>query len=380
MSHHHVAIGVIFLISGHFYRTNFRRGHIIRSLVKKHRMDRWSLETYRDYTLYLPTSTVSNIVLRGRSRRIIGGEFNQQMIPNFFEKRENINFGSFDDVYLRKINRAFSEKNFKASFFIDNKGGDNQLLYKYVVESIHLQLSLALASLGVVTSLVAQHMYRLPPYVFIGSDFTTTAALYVHHQYIAGFIMVGAFVHGAIFLVRDFSGRNMSQLYGTRNDADVLTRVLQEKETLIAHLRWVCLFLGFHITGLYVHNDVFEAFGMPEKKILIEPIFAQWVQCLHGKTFYNFGTLFFNQIKSLFWSPGWFSAINDSQNSLFLIIGPGDFLAHHAIALGLHTTTLILVKGGLDARGSKLMPDKKDFGYSFPCDGPGRGGTCDISG
>ena len=49
------------------------------------------------------------------------------------------------------------------------------------------------------------------------------------------------------------------------------------------------------------------------------------------------------------------------------------------LLLGLHTTTLILVKGALDARGSKLMPDKKDFGYSFPCDGPGRGGTCDIS-
>jgi photosystem I P700 chlorophyll a apoprotein A2 len=40
-------------------------------------------------------------------------------------------------------------------------------------------------------------------------------------------------------------------------------------------------------------------------------------------------------------------------------IGPGDFLVHHAIALGLHTTTLILVKGALDARGSKLMPDKR---------------------
>uniref|UniRef100_K4AEE2 Photosystem I n=1 Tax=Setaria italica TaxID=4555 RepID=K4AEE2_SETIT len=62
-----------------------------------------------------------------------------------------------------------------------------------------------------------------------------------------------------------------------------------------------------------------------------------------------------------------------------LLLGPGDFLVHHAIALGLHTTTLILVKGALDARGSKLMPDKKDFGYSFPCDGPGHGGTCDIS-
>ncbi|AES78955.1 photosystem I P700 chlorophyll A apoprotein [Medicago truncatula] len=51
------------------------------------------------------------------------------------------------------------------------------------------------------------------------------------------------------------------------------------------------------------------------------------------------------------------------------IVSPGDFLVHHAIALGLHTTTLILVKGALDACGSKLMSDKKDFGYSFPCDG-----------
>ena len=40
---------------------------------------------------------------------------------------------------------------------------------------------------------------------------------------------------------------------------------------------------------------------------------------------------------------------------------------------------IYLGKGALDARGSRLMPDKKDFGYSFPCDGPGRGGTCDIS-
>ena len=79
------------------------------------------------------------------------------------------------------------------------------------------------------------------------------------------------------------------------------------------------------------------------------------------------------------WLPYWLGAINDPVSSVFLPIGPGDFLVHHAIALGLHTTTLILVKGALDARGSRLMPDKKDFGYSFPCDGPGRGGTCDIS-
>ncbi|KAF3784870.1 Photosystem I P700 chlorophyll a apoprotein A2 [Nymphaea thermarum] len=74
----------------------------------------------------------------------------------------------------------------------------------------------------------------------------------------------------------------------------------------------------------------------------------------------------------------WLNAINENRNSLLLTIGPGDFLVQHAIALGLYTTTLILVKGALDARGSKLMPDKKDFGYSFPCGGLGRCGTCDI--
>jgi len=63
----------------------------------------------------------------------------------------------------------------------------------------HFQLGLALASLRVITSLVAQHMYSLPA-AFIAQDFTTQTALYTHHQYIAGFIMTGAFAHGAIFL------------------------------------------------------------------------------------------------------------------------------------------------------------------------------------
>ena len=55
----------------------------------------------------------------------------------------------------------------------------------------------------------------------------------------------------------------------------------------------------------------------------------------------------------------------------------GDVLVHHAIALGLHTTVLVLLKAALNGRSSKLMPDKGAFGYGFPCDGPGRGGTCD---
>ncbi|GKE08787.1 receptor-like protein kinase FERONIA, partial [Tanacetum coccineum] len=57
---------------------------------------------------------------------------------------------------------------------------------------------LGLASLGVITSLVSQHMYSLSAYAFIARDFSTQAALYTHHQYIAGFIMTEAFAHGAI--------------------------------------------------------------------------------------------------------------------------------------------------------------------------------------
>jgi photosystem I P700 chlorophyll a apoprotein A2 len=256
-------------------------------------------------------------------------------------------------------------------------GRGHKGLYNTINNSLHFQLGLALASLGVITSLVAQHMYYLPAYAFIAQDFTTQAALYTHHQYIVRFIMTGAFAHGAIFLIRDYNPE--------QNEDNVLARMLEQKEAIIYHLSWVSLLLGFHTLGIYVHNDVMLAFDTPKKQILIEPIFAQWIQSAHGKTLYGFDVLLssasgpaFDASKSI-WLPGWLNSINDNNNSLFLIIGPRDFLVHHAIALGLHTTTLILVKGDLDARGSKLMPDKKDFGYSFPCDGPGWGGTCDIS-
>lgn len=258
-----------------------------------------------------------------------------------------------------------------------NLGDGHKGLYETVNNSLHFQLGLALAALGVITSLVAQHMYSLPPYAFLVQDHTTMAALYTHHQYIAGFIMTGAFAHGAIFFVRDYESE--------KNKGNVLYRILDHKEAIISHLSWVSLFLGFHTLGLYVHNDVVQAFGTPEKQILIEPVFAQWIQSAHGKNIYGFEYLLSSNSSnaalagSNIWLPGWLSGINDLSGSLFLQIGPGDFLVHHAIALGLHTTTLILVKGALDARGSRLMPDKKDFGYSFPCDGPGRGGTCDIS-
>jgi photosystem I P700 chlorophyll a apoprotein A2 len=78
-------------------------------------------------------------------------------------------------------------------------------------------------------------MYSLPPYAFLAQDFTTQASLY-HHQYIAGFIMC-AFLHGAIFFIRDYDPE--------ANKGNVLARMLEHKEAIISHLSWVSLFLGF---------------------------------------------------------------------------------------------------------------------------------------
>jgi photosystem I P700 chlorophyll a apoprotein A2 len=70
-------------------------------------------------------------------------------------------------------------------------------------------------------------------------------------------------------------------------------------------------------------------------------LFAQWIQSAQGKSVYGFDLLLsssssvaFGGAQSL-WLPGWLEAINSNTNSLFLTIGPGDFLVHHAIALGL---------------------------------------------
>nr|QYJ54854.1 photosystem I P700 apoprotein A2 [Diplandrorchis sinica] len=162
-------------------------------------------------------------------------------------------------------------------------------LYGTINNSLHFQLGLALASLGVITSLVAQHMYSLPAYAFyafIAQDFTTQAALYTHHQYIAGFIMTGTFAHGAIFFIRDYNPE--------QNEDNVLARMLDHKEAITSqtsHLSWASLFLGFHTLALYVHNDVMLAFGTP-----------------------------FNAGRRSIWLPGWLNAINENSNSLFLTL------------------------------------------------------------
>ena len=62
-----------------------------------------------------------------------------------------------------------------------------------------------------------------------------------------------------------------------------------------------------------------------------------------------------------------------------LELATADYIVHSIHAFTIHVALLILSKGILYARNSRLVSDKLELGFRYPCDGPGRGGTCQIS-
>jgi photosystem I P700 chlorophyll a apoprotein A1 len=254
-------------------------------------------------------------------------------------------------------------------------GQGHKGLYEILTTSWHAQLAINLALLGSLTIIVAHHMYAMPPYPYQATDYATQLSLFTHHTWIGGFLIVGAGAHGAIFMVRDYDP--------AKNVDNLLDRMIRHRDAIISHLNWVCIFLGFHSFGLYIHNDTMRAFGRPQDMfsdtgIQLQPIFAQWVQSLHtlapGNTAPNALTT------ASYAFGGDVVAVGGKVAMMPITLGTADFLVHHIHAFTIHVTVLILLKGVLYARGSRLIPDKANLGFRFPCDGPGRGGTCQVSG
>jgi photosystem I P700 chlorophyll a apoprotein A2 len=169
-------------------------------------------------------------------------------------------------------------------------------------KSLDLQLSLVHTAAGYMTSVVTQHIYSLLPYQYLSYHYITTLALHIHHQYIASFLMMAVLSHTTIYLIRDY----------TIGHTQAHTNNLPS--SILAHLTWICLFLGFHSSCVYIHNDTTIAFGSSSKQILIEAVFASIIQ---------------------------------ESSSKIMPLGAGDQIAHHAIALGLHVTILIPTKVAL---------------------------------
>jgi len=126
-----------------------------------------------------------------------------------------------------------------------------------------------------------------------------------------------------------------------------------------------------------------RALGRPQdmfsdKAIQLQPIFAKWIQSLHtlapGNTAPN------ALATSSYAFGGDVIAVNGKIAMMPIQLGTADFMVHHIHAFTIHVTVLILLKGTLFARSSRSIPDKANLGFRFPCDGPGRGGTCQVSG
>jgi len=254
-------------------------------------------------------------------------------------------------------------------------GEGHKGLYENLTTSWHAQLGINLAMLGSVTIIVAHHMYAMPPYPYIGLDYATSLSMFTHHMWIGGFCIVGGAAHATIFMVRDYDP--------AVNQNNVLDRVLRHRDAIISHLNWVCMFLGFHSFGLYIHNDTMQALGRPQDMfsdtaIQLQPVFAQFVQNIQTLAP---GTTAPNQLEpvSYVWGGG-VVAVAGKISMMPMALGTADFMIHHIHAFQIHVTAFILLKGFLFARNSRLIPDKANLGFRFPCDGPGRGGTCQVSG
>ena len=267
---------------------------------------------------------------------------------------------------------------------LDNHKGDPLLfggeghvgLYEFLTQSWHAQLAINLALGGSVTIIVAQHMYAMPPYPYLATDYATQVSLFTHHMWIGGFLIVGAGAHGAIALIRDYDP--------AKHVNNVLDRVLRVRDAIISHLNWVCIFLGFHSFGLYIHNDTMQALGRPQdmfsdSAIQLQPIFAQWIQGLHTAAVGAAGTAPNALNPASYAFGGGVVAVGGKVAMMPIKLGTADFMVHHIHAFTIHVTVLILLKGVLYARNSRLIPDKSELGFRFPCDGPGRGGTCQVS-
>jgi photosystem I P700 chlorophyll a apoprotein A1 len=253
-------------------------------------------------------------------------------------------------------------------------GEGHKGLYEILTTSWHAQLAINLAMMGSLSIIVAHHMYAMPPYPYIATDYPTQLSIFTHHMWIGGFCIAGAAAHAGIFMVRDY---NPAQNYN-----NLLDRVIRHRDAIISHLNWICIFLGFHSFGLYIHNDTMRALGrtqdmFSDTAIQLKPVFAQWVQNIHTLAPGNTTPNALSTASYAF--GGDIIAVGNKVAMMPITLGTADFMVHHIHAFTIHVTVLILLKGVLFSRNSRLIPDKANLGFRFPCDGPGRGGTCQSS-
>ena len=211
--------------------------------------------------------------------------------------------------------------------------------------SWHNLLGIQLFTTGSASIFASFQLTSFTVYPYLLEHHPTVVSLFVHHMWIGGFFLVGAFAHFSIAVVRDFS----------RFQFEFERVLIAQRDIITGHLIWVVTFLGCHSFGVFIHNDTMLALGRPsdcfsDLAIPLQTLFAQW----------------------------YFNVVSTSA-SAGIQLATSDFMVTHIHAFTIVTTVLVLVKGVLYSRSSRLVSDKHRLGFRYPCDGPGRGGTCQIS-
>ena len=65
-------------------------------------------------------------------------------------------------------------------------GQEHKGLYEILTTSWHAQLSINLAMLGSSTIVVAHHIYLMPSFPYLATDYGTQLSLFTHHMWIGG--------------------------------------------------------------------------------------------------------------------------------------------------------------------------------------------------
>ena len=232
--------------------------------------------------------------------------------------------------------------------------------YGYLDTNTSIALSPSPSSCNTTSNITSQDLYSLPSSSILSHDLATSSTTYLHHSWIDSLAISASSLHLTIYSIRDYT-----------HSCDMTissTILLADKSSALSSITYMATYLGYHTLSIYIHNDTCLSSSSHSLAISLEPVLSQLVQESGGKHLSNTSSTL-QQVPSS----------NKSLSSSLSPLDSGDLLTHHSIAVGLHITTLILLKGCIDSKFTYLYPDKTQQHYAFSCDGPSRGGTCDIS-
>ena len=240
----------------------------------------------------------------------------------------------------------------------------------------HGHLAVDLAGFGSVCILVAYLLNSAAPtYTFVSADSSTCLSLLCHHSWIGSSLIVGAGAHVTIAVV---ACSVASPIY------------LAHRDPMLGHLAWVTFAVGLHGFGTYAHNDMLAGLGRAEdivcdSSIQLKPPHAM-LPAAAGPDLTCRGLMWWWQDPTIHIAPNQTPQLDSKllgptewDGSILPGLGTADLMLHHVHAFTIHVTVLVLRKGALYARSSRLAAAKLESGFRFPCDGPGRGGTCQVS-